>query len=653
MKKQLIYLLMGLLFSASISATASAQIIFETAKSERIANYTINVALDTEHKMLTGKMLLEWKNPSRDTISELRFHSYMNAFSNSESSFMKKAGYFNTDELEKKDWGYLQLDRFRVSEGENLIRKYRYISPDDNNEADRTVFSVDLEEPVLPAESISLEMEFTVKLPKIFARTGYYENFYLIGQWFPKIGVYENRKWHCHQFHANSEFYSNFGLYEVNINLPQDYLTGATGVLIKTTKHKNGTKTMHYRAEDVVDFAWTASNKYTVAETEYKGTAIRLMLQPEHLNQSNRYLSSLKIALDYFSEKLEPYPYPVITVVDPPLGGIAAGGMEYPGFITGVSSKYMPKGLRLTERITIHEFGHQYFMALIATDEFREAWLDEGLNSYFETRIMNEAYGQNQSLIDFWGFTLGDADFYRSGYANHPFSDLTRINQYAWDFPEYSYSVMNYNKPATFLIGLERMLGTECMNDIFKTYYEQFKFKHPKTQDFVNIVIKKAAEQTDNIYSDYPEAFFEQFLNTSAVCDYAVKNVKQKEESRYTGFFGKDKTFEDKPETGNFITEVILERKGDFITPVEIEMIFNNGDTLQKVWDGESQLKTYKFLGSAKIVSVEIDPDKKMYFDINHNNNSYTLKPEKAGIRKYVLKVLFWLQNIMQFTTFF
>jgi aminopeptidase N len=653
MQKRLIYFLISLLLLASSSAKTSAQIIFENHKSKRIANYTIDVTLDTEHKMLTGKMHLTWKNPSRDTVSELRFHSYMNAFSNSESTFMKEAAYIDIDALEKDDWAYLQLDRFRVSEGENLIRKYQYISPDDNNEADRTVFSVDLEEPVLPGKSISLEIEYTVKLPRIFARTGYYENFFMVGQWFPKIGVYENGTWNCHQFHANSEFYSNFGLYEVNINLPKEYLTGATGVLIKTTEHKNGTKTMHYRAEDVVDFAWTASNNFTVVETEYKETAIRLMLQPEHLNQSNRYLSSLKIALDYFTEKLGPYPYPVLTLVDPPLGALAAGGMEYPGFITGVSFKYMPKGFRATERVTIHEFGHQYFMAILASDEFREAWLDEGLNSYFETRIMDETYGANTSVIDFWGFTLGDTDFHRSGYANHPFSDLTKVNQYAWDFPSGSYSVMNYNKPASFLTGLERMLGTECMDNIFKRYYEKYKFKHPKTQDFVNTAIETAAKQKDNIYSEYPAQFFEQFLNTTAVCDYAVKAVKQKKETPYTGFFGNDKKFEKKPETGNYLTEIILERKGDFITPVEIEMVFDNGDTLQKVWNGKSKLKNYKFLGTAKLISVEIDPDDKVYFDINHNNNSYTLKPETAGIRKYVLKVLFWLQNIMQFTTFF
>ncbi|MEA2041073.1 MAG: M1 family aminopeptidase [Bacteroidota bacterium] len=649
-------LLIVVMFLAPFLTTVSSgQIIFEKPLSQRIANYTINATLHPETKTIEANMILEWKNTSPDTIRELQFHMYMNAFSNSESTFMKESGGqhrgFSLEKSNAEDWGYIKLNALKAGK-ENLIQQYQYISPDDGNTEDQTVFSVKLSEPVYPGKQVIIKSNFTVKLPRIFARTGYSDNYFMVGQWFPKIGVYQNGDWNCHQFHSNSEFFADYGSYEVNISLPEEYIVGSTGVLVNEKKTGKGKKTLFYRAEDVIDFAWTASKDYQVVETNWNDVNIRLMIQPEHLKIAGRYLSSVKAALQYFEEKLGKYPYPNLTIVDPPLHAGGAGGMEYPCLITGISVKYLPKSVRITEMVTIHEFGHQYFMGLLATDEFEEAWLDEGMNTYFETKIMDKTYGEGQSMVNYFGIKIGDTEMQRSGYLNSKSSEFAIVNTKSWDYEYGGYAVMNYNKPATFLVSLERMIGSELMDEIFKSYYDRYKFKHPTTEDFVNLVSEKVSK-TSGIYKNYIRSFFNQFLNSSNICDYKVKRIKERKAHSKSGLFGKKHKFKTSEATGEIITEVILERKGNFIIPVEVEIIFDNGDKIRKLWNGESQFKTFSFAGTAKIVSAEIDPDKKIYFDANLNNNSISRETGKAGIRKYILKVLFWLQNVMQSVTFF
>lgn len=646
-------ILIGCLFIFQIyEKPAGAQIIFEAPQSERIANYRIDIELDTERKILTAKAEAQWRNFSGDTVDELYFHTYMNAFSNTESTFMSSSGRTNSADYTEEDFGYIRIIRMQVKNGENLSQKMRFVSPNDGNNLDRTVMKVPLSEPVLPDDSVVLEIDFTVKLPRIFARTGYADDFFMVGQWFPKFGVYENGAWNCRQFHANSEFYADFGVYEINITLPKDFTVGATGVLTQVSEPAEGMHTLSYRAEDVIDFAWTASPRYTLLESEHKGVKIHLLLQPEHLKMSDRYLSSLKIAMDYFEQALGPYPYPKITLVDPPLSGVNAGGMEYPMLITSMSSIFFPKGLRFPELVTIHEFGHQYFMGILATDEASQAWLDEGMNSYFESLIMDEAYGQYTSVADFWGLKFGNAEYQRMSYAGSDMKKLATVNRPADTYPFGGYSVMSYNKPAVFLNALKAILGAEIMQEIFRKYYETYRFKHPTTQDFIALVKAEASACKNNPYSESLDHFFEQFLNSTAVCDFAVRKVSRYKAPSDGGYYGKKPVYRQKSASQEYITTVYFEQKGDFSIPAEVKMVFDNGDTIRRIWNGKGKIKTYTFRGTAKLVSAEIDPERKLYFDIDFNNNSYSEENDTSGLNKYLSKLLFWLQNLMQFTTF-
>jgi hypothetical protein len=203
--------LVGKLASLGLAALfctrVSAQpVIFPQPLSPRLANYDIDVKLDAEKSMLHGNETLKWFNKSGDTIAELQVHLYLNAFRNSKSTFMKESGGVSRgNKIDKDGWGFIEVNKIVSASGEDWTGRMEFIHPDDDNAEDRTVFRLPLSTPLAPNDSIILNIDFTGKLPQPpFARTGAKKEYFFIAQWFPKIGVYIDGKWNCHQFHANS-----------------------------------------------------------------------------------------------------------------------------------------------------------------------------------------------------------------------------------------------------------------------------------------------------------------------------------------------------------------------------------------------------------------------------------------------------------------
>jgi hypothetical protein len=207
--------------------------MFQKPYSPRIANYKIDVRLDPETRKLHGSQILTWRNDSNDELSELQFHMYLNAFKNELSTFMKESSGRHRGMRSQKEegWGWIEIESMVLKDKE-LNEKFEFIQPDDGNPEDQTVLRVLIDEPVKPQEVIQIHIDFVARLPQVFARTGYKGDFYMVGQWFPKIAVYEEAgeryategQWNCHQFHANSEFYADYGVYEVTITVPEDYM---------------------------------------------------------------------------------------------------------------------------------------------------------------------------------------------------------------------------------------------------------------------------------------------------------------------------------------------------------------------------------------------------------------------------------------------
>ncbi len=635
---------------------------FPKQLSPRYTNYRIDAKLDPETKIVTGKMVLTWKNPSEDTVSTLQFHMYLNAFRNTESTFIKESGgQLRGQKIDKSDtlsWGWIDIEKMKDEQGKDLVPDMRFIHPDDDNVNDMTVLEVVLDKPVLPGDSIVLNIGFISKLPKVFARSGFNNNFFLVAQWFPKLGVYEpagmryaqKGQWNCHQYHANSEFYANFSRYEVNITVPGDYVVGATGALAKDTDNGDGTTTYKYIADDVVDFAWTASPLFEVVEDTWKDVKIKILLQPEHAYLAERHTRSVKEALEYFDKHLGKYPYSTITVVDPPVTATGAGGMEYPTFITAGSFWGIPDEVRLIEMVTIHEFGHNYFMGILATNEFEEAWMDEGFNTWFEGRIMDYYYGKKTSFIGFKNFHFGDGEMQRTGYTTMPNPKVAEVYRYSWQYPAGGYSLMSYNKTATWLMTLQGLVGDETMDEIMKTYFDRWKFKHPCADDFIDIVNGVVKKRYGDKFGENMNWFFDEVLYGSDVCDYKLAVIKNDRVRKPQGILSGMITEPDTSATGKklYNSKVIVYRLGEVIMPEEVLVHFDNGDEILEKWDGRSRTKEFSYERPEKILWAKVDPEEKIKIDVNLMNNGKTVEPEKGVAMKYMTGFLFLLQNIIQ-----
>ncbi len=638
------FLLLFLLLTAQIAAA------FAPPLSPRIANYVIDVRLNTDTKRLDGRQTLTWRNTSTDVLSELQFHLYLNAFRDKKSTFMRESGGqlrgVEMDDAKSDNFGWTKLTTLKDQRtGDNLLAFSQFIHPDDGNTDDRTVLRVPLKRPLKPGETIVLDMVFQAKLPKIFARTGFSRDFFLVGQWFPKIAVYEpagmrgraTGGWNCHQFHAHSEFYADYGTYDVSMTLPKRFVVGATGQLVVETASSNGTKILRYQANDVIDFAWTAAPNTQVINDFWQGktgakVAIHLLMQPEHADQATRHANAVKAALTYFDKNVGTYPYPVITVVDPPLHASGAAGMEYPTFITAGTSWGLPNGTRFPELVTVHEFGHQYFMGMLASNEFEEAWLDEGFNQYYEGRIMDHWYGARNSQIDLWGFKMGDLEASRDGYTHLDNPGIGPSYGNVWQLPNGYYGELTYSKTATWLRTLEGLIGRTVMDDVIQTYFLRWRFRHPNAQSFIDVVNEIVPQRlgpnwAGAAYGPNLNWFFDQVLFGDRVCDYKLARLSNYADGTAT---------------------VRVDRLGDMQLPIELLVRTENGREQTLLWDGKSKTHTFTISGRSCIVWAKADPKQKLYMDVDLNNNSRAVSPSSAPAGKYAGKFLFWLQNTMQ-----
>ena len=643
---------------------ANGQTIFKEPLSPRIVTYKIAVVLDPVQKMLTGNETLTWRNTSSDRVGELQFHLYLNGFKNTQSTFMKESGGVNRGfELGEGGWGWTDVTSMKTADGEDLTQRIQFIHPDDANDQDQTVIRVPLSKPVLPGQTIQLQVVFKAQLPKVFARTGYYQNFFMLGQWFPKIGVYESAgqryathgEWNCHQFHANTEFYADYGVYDVDMTVPKEYVVGATGLPTLTKENGDGTKTVTYHAEDVHDFAWTASPSYVDLSDQWKDVKIRVLMQPQRVHQAVRYFESAKAALEYFDKHVGKYPYPNLTIVDPAYGASGAGGMEYPTLITAGSMWGIGKSVKFAELVTVHEFGHQYWYGLVGNNEFEEAWMDEGINQYYETRIMDDTYGNKSSAIDLPGIRMGDFEMTRVGYTAMRNPKISPTATHGWEFKQGEYGNLTYQKTAVFMTTLERLIGRPVMDTLMKTYFERWKFKHPSGKDFIAVVNEIVPKYHGMKFGKDLNWYFDQVLYGTDICDYELTLIENKEAPTPMGVFEKNgqRTTQSTTRAADsmrtmYDSRVVASRLGEIRLPTSVLVHFANGEEVREPWDGQSRWAEFKYHKSDKILWAKVDPDTTLVIDMNYNNNSKTTEPARAPIWKYTVKFLFWFQNILQ-----
>lgn len=675
---------MGLFFVFLIIVTA-AIFIFSETKSDRIfnspspvpvhtsdeslcpqtANYTMDVRLDTETRRITGTERLTWTNTSRNEASELWFHLYWNAFSNTDSTYLKESideGWSPVGDFSEKDWGTCRIHSIVLVDGNgeentNLTSRMEYRRPDDGNPYDRTVCSLPLPSPLSPGETVVLDIKFESKVPRPISRTGVYKNSYFIAQWFPKIGVLEEKGWNCHQFHAASEFFADYGTYDVRITLPSSFTIGATGEHREHVDNGDGTTTHRFVQHSVHDFAWTASPDY-LKHTEIfeflpgRTTEITLLYQPYHRHLKGRYLQAVRNAIHFCSLWYGAYPYTTATCIDPAYNN-GAGGMEYPTLFTGGAYFLSPKRVHSPEGVTIHEFGHGYFYGMVGSNEFENAWMDEGFTSFLDSAVAHEAYGPPLYSRRFFGIPLTYRDVVipieADGIdAHRNTSSMDILQRFSWDYLEgESYGANAYSKAELLLRTLQRVMGEDVFGRMIKTYSQRWWFRHPKPQDFYAAV---------NEFADRDMSpFLDQIVYGSGRLDYGLGRVESRRPAEgrglYDGHFQKDRKGGVEKEL--YKTDVVVRRYGEVTIPVDVLFQFEDGEEIRESWDGEYRWRKFHFDGPSRLKRVVVDPDFKLVLDINRTNNSRILKPDRLSPLKWTARWLLWLQHAMETLTVF
>jgi hypothetical protein len=621
--------------------------------STRIVDYKIDAKLDPAKHTIAASETLTYRNLTGQPQQTFPFHLYLNAFQ-PQSTFMTEVRLSGTrgsdpdSSWEPKHLGSIKVGKFEVEGVGDLTDKMEFIQPDDHNTNDHTVFQVSLPKAIAPGASVQFRMTFEDLLPEVVERTGYKRDFVMAGQWFPKVGVWWKNAWNCHQFHATTEFFADFGTFDVKVTLPQDEVAGASGDLLSSVNNPDGTKTLTYHSEDVHDFSWTASPSFTTIEDEWTGSAgpvkIHLLMSPGNMPSAPRYISALKGSLKLFDEWYGPYPYPRITVVDPPHGGSDAGGMEYPTLITADTTWNMPKGVLEPEIVVEHEFGHQYWYGMVATNEFEEAWLDEGINSYTEAKVTDELYGKKTSTLNFPFAQLGNQAVQRLGYLSRP--DTDPMTRFGWRFyGRNAYGGITYGKTATVLLTLEKIIGEDTMRRTLHTYFMRYRFTHPTGEDFLKTIEEVSGKDL--------RWYFDQAVYGTNILDYEILNAHS---DRVNWYEKKKSMFGGESDDKNQVyrTYVTVHRKGDFVFPVDVEIKFTDKQSVLEHWDGRDRWIRYVYERKAKIQSAEIDPQHQILLDRDLFNNSYVAKKDMQAVHKLAHIWLFaneWLSQLIAWIT--
>ena len=771
-KKTLIKTLLGFsIFLCVLSLRASTENAADSLTlSPANANYVMQVRLEPESRMISGSAILTWRNITSFPAPDLRFHMYFNAWLNTQSSFLNSVRHsnYNFSDFKESDWAFVHIDSMQVLPSTNrthqdVTNALRYIQPDDGNPADKTVLQLPLDRPVLPGDTIQIEFQFRTKVPKTFRRVGARSDYFFLAHWFPKIGVFEpNGQWNCRQY-IQTEYYADFGVYDVSITTPEGWVVGATGREIATDSLDSGEITHQFFQRDVHEFAWTASPHFSVHEKRFEHPVLpsvdmRLLLMPDHASKKERYFAATEAALEYYGLWAGAYPYGHVTIVDPAYRS-RTGGMEYPTFFTGGTRWLSPLEARSPEGVTVHEAGHQFWYGLVANNEFEHAWLDEGFNTYFTTRTMQAAYPNPVytkryfhgflpvvTIVDpayrsrtggmeyptfftggtRWlsplearspeGVTVHEAghQFWYGLVANNEFEHAwldegfntyftTRTMQAAYPNPVYtkryfhgflpvvfpsvnmpertdgadaydglrsawkrdpmsadswrhgpgSYGLNSYTKPALILRTLENYFGWERFHQVLTTYFERWRFKHPKPEDFFAIVTEITGEDM--------AWYFDQVWDNTVVFDYAVGAVNNKAVQPARGYSADNSefVFEEGREADStaqqlFRSSAIIRRWGEGIFPVDVRITFSNGETTYEQWDGRDRWTRFSYTKSGRIETVEVDPNHYLTLDVNYANNSWTRRPQaRRAATKWGAKWMFWLQNVLEFFAFF
>ncbi|MCE9635346.1 MAG: M1 family metallopeptidase [Planctomycetes bacterium] len=737
----------GVFVGSSGDAPLVAQPAWRTQADRVPARYTIDATLrsidgEDSPRQIQGRETIVFTNYGHEPVESLWFHLYANAWRDEESAFVREMKREGRPVPDPMTWGGTDIQQLTVVNSTNGRQPVMEFVPCEGAPGDRTVMRAKLPQPVEKGASVVLRVDFTTKLPRPIARMGATRDFVMAAQWYPKLGqridagtgtgvelpwarnVHDG--WYCHHYHAGPEFAADFADYDVTLHTPDTWTVGATGIPIPPSKDAPrdeipGTRTVTWQAKSVVDFAWTAGLRYVervrtirpddlsagdaVAnqvsgdrsllgagdeDTALPPVEVHLLLQPEHLDQEERHFEAARVALSLFGTWLGPYPYARLTIVDP-AHDAPVGGMEYPMLVTAGTSAGTPLDARRPEHVVVHEIGHQWFMNLLASNEAEEAWLDEGLNSWFTARAMHRAWGPNTQLttilgnhfsteppISFPGLTAGwpdaldlpgwvrppDLEIFRlwrdaplllstTAWRYRPDQDPTlparrsylrsagtdELVKTGWEYmTSDSYRGNAYPRGILLMETIARHVrdrfdrpddrdGERRVLRAFREYARQFRFGHPTTADLLRVLRR----ETDLV--ELPQ-LFEALAKTTGLLDFSVEPVRVVEEHATA----------DAP--ARTWSEILVRRRGEVVVPVTIRCgVHGAKEPVLLRWDAAERWK--RFAVEGRVTTVMVDPQQFFPQDARLSDNVWTDRRSARPGVKWGTHALVWLEHAL------
>ncbi len=547
------------------------------------ADYSIECSLDPVGRSLEGTANITYTNNSPDTLSEFFLHLYPNAYGEKATPLIK-------DYL-RGTW-FILIGLAESARGSMDVTSLKVDGNDAPFEVEGTILSSTFPKSLIPGQTAAISVSFTEKIRKKLGRAGYTGDHYDIAQWYPKMVVYDKMGWHPDQFRMG-EFYGEFGDFDVQITLPEEFVIASTGTVVsgdpgwqrnrpgEVTGNRDGgeawgpPKTVRFNADNVHDFAWCADPSFIVEKADAGGYRVMSFYRSGTRAWADSVLARSVRTMQWLEKLAGPYGYPQVSVVDVP----SAGGMEYPMLVMNGTPE---------ESLILHELGHQWFYGMLANNERDEAWMDEGMTSYQTFLYEEKHYGPYGRIRDrgFFpalfprdtireGLERSVIDLHRSGFAepvatpHHEF----RNSDYA----------MVYTKSSLFMRALRYYVGDEDFSTIMRTYFDRWKFRHVDEETF-----RSVCEEVSGM--DLSE-FFKQWLHTTKNCDYRVSRFRVKDSGE------------------KYTADVRVDRKGEMIMPLALVFRLKNGNTVTERVDGFSREYSNTFTFPVKPVSLAVNPD--------------------------------------------
>lgn len=565
--------------------------------------YEIDASIDTASHTIKARQKVTFTNNSDKPVSAAYFHLYPHRkYSEKEKKFiLRYAAYFKVNPYPE---GFQSGDLIigGVSSGGKPLQ----YGIEDNDE---TILRVDLEKEISPGGAAVLDLDYQVMIPHAYGRFGWHRNITSLLRWYPILSVLDKEGWHNYPFYPyHQPYFSDAAYYSVNLTVNQEQVAAASGVLKNQSVNADGTKTLFLESElPLRDFGITLSADYKVESLEAGGVKINAYYLEGDYPAARRALDSAKGLMEFYTQKFAPYPYKEFNIAP---SFLAYGGTQSSNLILIDTRVYRLPGFlsRYFDFLVAHETGHQWFYNLAGSDEYREMFIDEGLNSYFILQYLENKYGEDAEVVRLpkalawfipsFSFRRAQTDRYgfvaKNGLDSAAASELSSFQE-----PSSIFSIA-YGKGSKIWEMLNYVVGDEAFKRILQRYFSEYKFKNIRCAD-----IHKLSEEEAKTDLDW---FFSQWFETTKKCDYAIKDV-----------------------LGNV---VILENRADIQMPIELEVELEDGKKLKLQWDGAGKDKKIIIDAQTKITSAALDPQKKI-LDLDRSNNHWHRKLDIRPVPLY------------------